>query len=128
MADRAEEVAAMEVDGVGLLRAEFMITDALNGEHPHHLLSTGRREEYLDAMTAAVGKIAAAFSPRPVVYRTVDFRTNEFRGLIGGEVEPEEANPMIGYRGATATSRTPRCSPSTSTCCTGCASSIRTCT
>jgi pyruvate,water dikinase len=44
---------------------------------------------------------AAAFSPRPITYRTIDFRTNEFRGLAGGErFEPEEANPMIGYRGA----------------------------
>jgi pyruvate,water dikinase len=99
IADRAEEVAALPVDGVGLLRAEFMITDALAGEHPHHMLATGRREEYLAKMTAAVGRIAAAFAPRPVVYRAVDFRTNEFRGLVGGNVEPEENNPMIGYRG-----------------------------
>jgi pyruvate, water dikinase len=99
IADRAEEVAALPVDGVGLLRAEFMITDALQGEHPHHLLVTGRREEFVDRMSAAVGRIARAFAPRPVIYRAVDFRTNEFRGLVGGEVEPEESNPMIGYRG-----------------------------
>jgi len=101
IADNAEEVAAMPVDGVGLLRAEFMITDALGGEHPKHLLATGRRAEFLDKMTSSVLRITQAFSPRPVVYRAVDFRTNEFRGLAGGEeFEPVEANPMIGYRGA----------------------------
>jgi len=100
IADHAEEVAAMPVDGVGLLRAEFMITDALQGEHPKHLLATGRREEFVDRMAASVLRITQAFAPRPVVYRAVDFRTNEFRGLTGGaEFEPEEANPMIGYRG-----------------------------
>lgn len=100
IADHAEEVAAQPVDGVGLLRAEFMITDALAGEHPKHLLATGRREEFVEKMTASVLRITRAFAPRPVVYRAVDFRTNEFRGLLGGdEHEPVEANPMIGYRG-----------------------------
>ena len=100
IADHAEEVAAMPVDGVGLLRAEFMITDALGGEHPKHLLATGRREEFVERMTGSVLRITEAFAPRPVVYRAVDFRTNEFRGLTGGEdFEPVEANPMIGYRG-----------------------------
>jgi pyruvate,water dikinase len=100
IADHAEEVAAMPVDGVGLLRAEFMITDALRGEHPQHLLATGRREEFVETMSESVLRITRAFTPRPVVYRAVDFRTNEFRGLTGGEeFEPVEANPMIGYRG-----------------------------
>jgi pyruvate,water dikinase len=101
IADHAEEVAAMQVDGVGLLRAEFMITDALEGEHPKHLLALGRREEFIEKMAASVLRITQAFAPRPVIYRAVDFRTNEFRGLTGGEeFEPVEANPMIGYRGA----------------------------
>jgi pyruvate,water dikinase len=100
IADQAEQVAALPVDGVGLLRAEFMITDALGGEHPKHLLATGRREEFVDRMCTSVLRITQAFAPRPVIYRAVDFRTNEFRGLAGGEdVEPVEANPMIGYRG-----------------------------
>lgn len=100
MADRAEEVAAMPVDGVGLLRAEFMVAEALDGEHPRRLLAAGRREELVTRMAGSVGRIARAFTPRPVVYRTIDFRTNEFRKLAGGdEFEPEEANPMIGYRG-----------------------------
>ena len=100
IADHAEEVAAQPVDGVGLLRAEFMISDALGGDHPKHLLATGRRDEFVEKMTASVLRISRAFAPRPVVYRAVDFRTNEFRGLTGGdEFEPLEDNPMIGYRG-----------------------------
>lgn len=100
MAERADEVAAMPVDGVGLLRAEFMITDALGGMHPRHLLALGRRGEFLDRMSASLVRITRAFAPRPVVYRTIDFRSNEFARLEGGErYEPVEANPMIGYRG-----------------------------
>jgi pyruvate, water dikinase len=100
IADNAQQVAALPVDGVGLLRAEFMVTDALRGEHPKHLLATGRRAEFIDRMAESVLKITRAFAPRPVVYRAMDFRTNEFRGLTGGaEYEPVESNPMIGYRG-----------------------------
>ncbi|MGN0042671.1 phosphoenolpyruvate synthase [Rhodococcus sp. (in: high G+C Gram-positive bacteria)] len=97
--DAAEAVAATDVDGVGLLRAEFMITEALAGEHPAHMIAEGRRDEYVEKMAAGVSRIAAAFAPRPVVYRAIDLRSNEFADLEGGEVEPDEANPMIGYRG-----------------------------
>jgi pyruvate,water dikinase len=72
----------------------------LKGEHPKHLLATGRRDEFVATMAESVLRITRAFAPRPVVYRAVDFRTNEFRGLTGGaEFEPVEDNPMIGYRG-----------------------------
>ena len=98
--EQAEEVAAMPVDGVGLLRAEMMLLDALDGAHPQALIAEGRSSEVVDRMAAAVLRIARAFAPRPVVYRTYDFRTNEFRKLEGGaRHEPEEENPMIGYRG-----------------------------
>ncbi len=97
--DAAESVAATDVDGVGLLRAEFMITEALAGEHPSHMIAQGRREEYVAKMADGVARIAAAFMPRPVVYRAIDLRSNEFADLEGGEVEPDEENPMIGYRG-----------------------------
>jgi pyruvate, water dikinase len=100
IADQAERVAAMPVDGVGLLRAEFMVTEALGGVHPRALLARGGREEFLSRMSASLLRITTAFAPRPVVYRTIDFRSNEFRNLEGGaEFEPVEANPMIGYRG-----------------------------
>ncbi|MCY1022364.1 phosphoenolpyruvate synthase [Pyxidicoccus sp. MSG2] len=96
----AKEVAALPVDGVGLLRAEFMLTEALGGVHPKRLLAQGRRAEFVEKLAGSLLEITRAFRPRPVVYRTTDFRTNEFRGLEGGaELEPTEANPMIGYRG-----------------------------
>jgi pyruvate,water dikinase len=100
IADRAEEVAALDVDGVGLLRGEFMVTEALGGRHPRALIAEGGQAEFISRMSSQLSRIAGAFSPRPVVYRTMDFRSNEFRGLIGGEeYEPVEQNPMIGYRG-----------------------------
>ena len=100
MPDSAEHVAAQDVDGVGLLRAEFILTDALRNRHPRDLIARGEQETLVDALAAAVGRIAGAFAPRPVIYRATDFRTNEFRGLEGGETyEPVEHNPMIGYRG-----------------------------
>lgn len=100
MPDTAEAVAAQDVDGVGLLRAEFMLTQALSGRHPRDLIARGEQAGLVSALVESVGRIAAAFNPRPVVYRATDFRSNEFRGLIGGdEYEPVEHNPMIGYRG-----------------------------
>ncbi len=100
IAEKAEEVAALPVDGVGLLRAEFMIADALGGVHPKYLIAKGGREEFIARMAAALSRVTTAFAPRPVIYRTYDFRTNEFRALQGGaEYEPQEENPMIGYRG-----------------------------
>jgi pyruvate,water dikinase len=100
LAERAEEAAALPVDGVGLLRAEFMILDALAGQHPRDLVARGGGDEFVAAMVERLRRIALAFAPRPVIYRTYDFRSNEFRGLSGGERhEPREDNPMIGYRG-----------------------------
>ncbi|MFC5139845.1 phosphoenolpyruvate synthase [Actinomycetospora rhizophila] len=100
--EAAERVAARaDVDGVGLLRAEFLLTAALGGVHPRELVARGEQEQFVDRVAASVGTIAAAFAPRPVLYRTTDLRSNEFRGLTGGERhEPPESNPMIGYRGA----------------------------
>jgi len=96
-----QRVAALDVDGVGLLRAELMVVEALDGVHPRALLEAGEGERFVERMAASLEKFAAAFAPRPITYRTIDFRSNEFRGLQGGErFEPEEANPMIGYRGA----------------------------
>lgn len=100
MPDNAESVAAQQVDGVGLLRAEMMLTQALSGRHPHDLIAHGEQETFVAAMESSLLRIAAAFSPRPIIYRSTDFRSNEFRSLRGGEaVEPIEHNPMIGYRG-----------------------------
>jgi pyruvate,water dikinase len=98
---QVERAAALPVDGVGLLRAELMVLEALEGRHPRALLSDGRGREFVERMADGLTAFAAGFSPRPVTYRAIDFRSNEFRGLDGGEAfEPVEANPMIGYRGA----------------------------
>ena len=100
IAAHAQSVAALPVDGVGLLRAEFMIADALGGVHPRQLIAEGKQDEFVARMSESLLAIASAFAPRPVVYRTHDFRTNEFRKLRGGEqYEPAEENPMIGFRG-----------------------------
>jgi len=105
---QVERAGALDVDGVGLLRAELMVLEALSGDHPRTLLEEGRGEDFVAAMADGLSRFAAAFSPRPVTYRTIDFRTNEFRGLRGGDrFEPEEANPMIGYRGALRYTREP---------------------
>lgn len=95
----AEKHAATDVDGVGLLRAEFIIAEEIK-EHPKKMIEEGRGQEFTDKMVVGLTKFAQAFYPRPVVYRFTDFKTNEYRNLSGGDkYEPEEENPMIGYRG-----------------------------
>jgi pyruvate,water dikinase len=94
-----DRVAARDVDGIGLLRAEFMVAQI--GEHPSYMISQGRGQEFVDKLADGLTKFARAFHPRRVVYRTNDFKTNEYRALKGGEeYEQQEENPMIGYRGA----------------------------
>ncbi|WP_280217155.1 phosphoenolpyruvate synthase [Nocardia neocaledoniensis] len=98
--DAAAAVAATDVDGVGLLRAETLLTRALDGRHPRDLLARGEQQLFVDRLSESLRRIAAPFGARPVIYRTTDFRSNEFRALRGGErYEPVEHNPMIGYRG-----------------------------
>ncbi|MCL6628507.1 MAG: phosphoenolpyruvate synthase [Armatimonadetes bacterium] len=97
----AQEVAAMPVDGVGLLRAEFMILSITNNVHPRKLMQEGRSNELADKLADGLRTFGEAFNPRPVIYRATDFRSNEYRNMGGGiDFEPTEANPMIGYRGA----------------------------
>ncbi|MFA6328666.1 MAG: phosphoenolpyruvate synthase [Candidatus Micrarchaeia archaeon] len=96
--DLAEKVSKLPCDGVGLLRAEFMIGDI--GEHPKKMLKDGRGQEFTDKLAEKIRVFATAFYPRPVVYRATDFKTNEYRNLKGGEeFEPAESNPMMGWRG-----------------------------
>jgi len=96
--DLAAKVSKLPCDGVGLLRAEFMIGDI--GIHPKKIIKQGRQKEFIEKLADKLRTFATAFYPRPVVYRTTDFKTNEYRNLDGGqEFEPEEANPMMGYRG-----------------------------
>ncbi len=98
--DIAATVAAGDVDGVGLLRAETLLTRALDGRHPRELIAHGQQQQFIDRLSESLVGIAEPFGARPVIYRTTDFRSNEFRALRGGEqYEPVEHNPMIGYRG-----------------------------
>ncbi|MBI2958539.1 MAG: phosphoenolpyruvate synthase [Chloroflexi bacterium] len=98
--DLVERVAAMSCDGVGLLRAEFIIAHNIR-EHPRFMLKQNRGAKFTDKLAASLEVFARGFYPRPVVYRTTDFKTNEYRNLRGGrEYEEQEENPMIGYRGA----------------------------
>ncbi len=95
----AEEVSQKDVDGVGLMRAEFILAEEV-GEHPRAMIEDGREEEFVKAFVKGMEKVARAFYPRPVIYRALDLRSNEFAGLKGGsKFEKDEANPMIGFRG-----------------------------
>jgi pyruvate,water dikinase len=97
----AERVAQMPVDGIGLLRAEFMIIEACEGTHPRRFVEEHGSEMFVERMYKSLLTFARVFNPRPITYRTMDFRSNEFRDLQGGsDYEPTEANPMIGYRGS----------------------------
>ena len=97
--EKAEEYARLPVSGVGLLRIEFIFTAHVR-DHPLALLKKGRKEELVKRLADGVGKVCQAFAPRPVIIRTSDFKTNEYRGMPGGEeFEPSEENPMIGWRG-----------------------------
>lgn len=96
---RAKEVAKMNVDGVGLLRAEFMIAQI--GTHPKKLIEERKQKVFVNTLSEQLEEFCSSFSPRPVVYRATDFKTNEYRDLTGGATyEPEEPNPMLGFRGA----------------------------
>jgi len=95
----AEQAAALPAAGVGLMRAEFLAL-AL-GTHPLALLARGGEQAFRDVFAGGLRTVAQAFHPRPVTYRTLDLKSNEYRGLEGGErFEPVEANPMLGRRGA----------------------------
>ena len=89
----------MPIAGVGLLRAEFMIAQI--GVHPRHLIAQRRQKEFVDKLAEGLTIFCQEFDPRPIIYRATDFKTNEYRNLDGGKAyEPQEPNPMLGYRGA----------------------------
>jgi len=97
--EKAEEYARLPVSGVGLLRIEFIFTAHVR-EHPLALIKKGKKDELVRRLAEGIGKVCSAFHPRPVIIRTSDFKTNEYRGMPGGEeFEPVEENPMIGWRG-----------------------------
>ncbi|MBI0583692.1 MAG: phosphoenolpyruvate synthase [Methanomassiliicoccus sp.] len=96
---KAEEYAQLPVQGVGLMRIEFLFTSYIQ-EHPCSLIEQGREEELVDKLAQGISMVAKAFYPRPIILRTSDFKTNEYRDMKGGaKYEPKEQNPMIGWRG-----------------------------
>ena len=86
-----------KVEGVGLLRLEHMI--AQYGIHPAKLMRDNRLDDYTQMLMDGIRPIARIFNPKPVWVRTLDARTDEFRNLVGGEEEPHESNPMLGWHG-----------------------------
>ncbi|MFW2439285.1 MAG: phosphoenolpyruvate synthase [Arenicellales bacterium] len=115
---RAFDFSRLPNHGVGLARLEFII-NAMIGVHPQALLNYSRLQEdlqkqiaekiagyngpiefYISKLKEGISTIAAAFAPHPVIVRLSDFKSNEYINLLGGELyEPDEENPMIGYRG-----------------------------
>ena len=113
-------LSAIPVDGVGLARLEFVIANHI-GVHPLALLNFDelvnevekakiaeltwgyerKADFFIDRLAYGMGSIAAAFYPKPVIVRMSDFKSNEYANLLGGkQFEPNEENPMIGWRGA----------------------------
>ena len=118
--DVAFKTSFLPNDGVGLARMEFIITESIKA-HPLALLHPDRvtdaqaraaiarlvrgyesgEQFFIERLSEGIGTIAAAFWPKPVVVRMSDFKTNEYASLLGGaDFEPKEANPMLGFRGA----------------------------
>ena len=118
--EQAFEQSFIPNKGVGLAREEFIISSAIK-IHPNALIDfeklkdkklkeqienltsdyKDKKQFYVDKLAEGIGTIASAFYPKDVIVRTSDFKTNEYRNLIGGELyEPDEKNPMIGWRGA----------------------------
>ena len=99
--EMAQKIATeTNADGVGLLRAEHMMLSI--GKHPRLLLEEGGEQAIVDTFARGLGQVAEAFFPRPVVYRCLDFKPDEFLELSGGEKYERDhvgPNPMIGYRG-----------------------------
>lgn len=91
------EELARKADGVGLMRLEHVMTEA--GMHPFQYVRDGKSEELTNILAEKIGAIAKAFFPKPVWVRTLDVRTDEFRHMKGGENEPKEDNPMLGWHG-----------------------------
>ncbi|MHC1566119.1 MAG: phosphoenolpyruvate synthase [Candidatus Syntropharchaeales archaeon] len=95
--EAAEKAAATGADGVGLLRIEHMIL-GLN-KHPSLYIAEGKEDEYINELVKGIKTVADAFYPKPVWVRTLDAPTDEFRSMKGGDDEPIEHNPMLGWRG-----------------------------
>ena len=97
MAEAAQKAYATGADGVGLLRTEHMML--ATGIVPYKFIDEGREDELVHVLVENILKVVDVFYPKTVWYRTLDAPTDEFKTLEGGENEPDEANPMLGWRG-----------------------------
>ena len=94
-----EQYKNLPFEGIGLMRTEFILASAI-GKHPMAFIEEGKSQEFVDKLAEGVATVARAIQPKPVVVRLSDFKTNEYRGLKGGEkYEIIEENPMLGWRG-----------------------------
>jgi len=103
--EAAERAAATGADGVGLLRTEHMVLSL--GQTPSRYIAENGERAYVDELVDGIRTAAEEFYPRPVRVRTLDAPTDEFRQLEGGDDEPREHNPMLGYRGIRRSLDTP---------------------
>lgn len=94
-----EKAANLPLDGVGLLRSELMLLEALRGQDPQEWINAGRELELGAIIAELIGQFAEAFAPRPVFYRSLDWRSHEFPSFTGNLSRPPETNPMLGWRG-----------------------------
>jgi pyruvate,water dikinase len=94
-----EQYKNLPFEGIGLMRTEFIMASAI-GQHPMLFVENKEEQKFIDIFAENVAIVARAIQPRPVVVRLSDFKTNEYRGLKGGEkYEINEENPMLGWRG-----------------------------
>ena len=98
--EKVDEYKNLPFEGIGLMRIEFILASYI-GQHPMAFVEEGQGQVFVDKLAEGVATVARAIQPRPVVVRFSDFKTNEYRGLKGGEkYEIVEENPMLGWRGA----------------------------
>jgi pyruvate,water dikinase len=97
--EKVEDYKNLPFEGIGLMRIEFILASYI-GQHPMAFVEAGQGQVFVDKLAEGVATVARAIQPRPVVVRFSDFKTNEYRGLKGGEkYEIVEENPMLGWRG-----------------------------
>lgn len=95
----AEGIAGENVDGA-LFQPEFLVSQI--GVHPKKLIHDKKEKVFVEKLFEGLEKTCQALNPRPVIYKALDFTTDEYRGLVGGKAyEPKEANPLLGFRGCT---------------------------
>ncbi len=98
--DKIEDYKHLPFDGIGLMRIEFILASYI-GDHPLFLLEKGQADKFVNQLAEGIATVARTIQPKPVVVRFSDFKTNEYRELKGGDkYEIVEANPMLGWRGA----------------------------